>query len=75
MKKSIYVFNNIHDYERVNCLYLNDNEVNEYLTELSTEGSYLFNKYTTKYKYKLIVDESLQGKTIQQLITEQLKSM
>lgn len=73
MKKSIYVFNDIHDYERINFLYLNDDEINKYLTELSTEDTFLYNNYTTKYKYKLIVDENIQGKTIQQLITEQLK--
>lgn len=70
-KYSIYVFNNEHDYERINSLYLTHEEVKAELRELVKPGTYL-NKTYGHYKYKLGLNEFIQGTTIQEYIREYL---
>lgn len=70
-KYSIYVFNNEHDYERINSLYLTQEEVKAELHELVKPGTYL-NKTYGHYKYKLGLNEFVRGRPIQVMIKDYL---
>ena len=70
-KYSIYVFNNENDWVRTNSSFLYHDELINELKELEKPGTWL-NKTYGHYKYKLGINEFIQGKTVQEYIKEYL---
>lgn len=71
---SIYVFNNENEYVRINSLYLNLKEAQAQLCEITETGRWL-NKRYGHYKYQLVLNEFMKGKSIKVIIKDYLKKV
>lgn len=71
---SIYVFNNENEYVRINSLYLSLKEAKAQLCEITETGRWL-NKRYGHYKYQLVLNEFMKGKSIKVIIKDYLKEV
>lgn len=71
---SIYVFNNENEYVRINSLYLSLKEAKAQLCEITETGRWL-NKRYGHYKYQLVLNEFMKGKSIKVIIKDYLKKV
>lgn len=72
IRYSIYVFNNENEYVRINSLYLSLKEAKAQLCEITETGTWI-NKRYGHYRYQLILNEFMQGKSIKVIIKDYLK--
>jgi hypothetical protein len=69
----LYLYNNSHDYKRVNTLYQTESECIKDLDDLNTKGTWLNIVYGGIYKHAIIFDINKQDKPIKKLISEALR--
>lgn len=70
----LYVFNNEHDYERVNTSYQTEEECIRDLQEINRLGTWLNKEYNNKFKYSIIfnVDDDEYNKPIKSIIRKEM---
>lgn len=68
----LYVFNNEHDYKRVNSLYQSEKECLQDLQELNTLGTWLNKKYHNDFKYSIIFNVDEYREPIKSIIRKEM---
>ena len=68
----LYVFNNEHDYKRVNSLYQSEKECLQDLQALNTLGTWLNKKYNNDFKYSIIFNVDEYREPIKSIIHKEM---
>ena len=70
----LYIFNNEHDYERVNLSYQTEEECLRDLQAINKPGTWLYKEYNNKFKYSIIfnVNEDEYNKPIKDIIRKEM---
>lgn len=68
----LYIFNNEHDYKRVNSLYQTEKECLQDLQELNTLGTWLNKKYNNDFKYSIIFNVDEYREPIKNIIRKEM---